>query len=72
MGIKYLNYYLKNNCGKSIRKISLKLIDNLISAGVDKDSRNLGTHYVLGSLTLVSYAAACALPWMYESFRYNN
>ena len=55
-----------------LRKISLKLIDNLISAGVDKDSRNLGTHYVLGSLTLVSYAAACALPWMYESFRYNN
>tara|TARA_A100001011_G_C14258087_1_gene821012 strand:- start:716 stop:1768 length:1053 start_codon:yes stop_codon:yes gene_type:complete len=55
-----------------LKKISLKVIDNLVSSGVDKDSKYLGTHYVLGSLTLVSYPAACALPWMYESFRYNN
>jgi hypothetical protein len=55
-----------------LRKVSLKLVDNLISSGVDKDSKYLGTHYVLGSLTLVSYSAACGLPWLYESFRYNN
>jgi hypothetical protein len=55
-----------------LKKVSLRMIKNLVSSGIDKDARYLGTHYVLGALTLVNYEAASALPWLYESFRYNN
>jgi len=55
-----------------LKKTILRMMRNLVSAGVDKDARYLGTHYVLGALTLVNYSAAIALPWMYDSFRYNN
>lgn len=55
-----------------IKKLVLRMIKNLVSAGVDNDAKYLGTHYVLGALTLVNYEAANALPWLYESFRYNN
>ena len=55
-----------------LKKLILRMMKNLVSAGVDKDARFLGTHNVLGALTLVNYEAANALPWMYESFRYNN
>ena len=55
-----------------LKKLILRMMKNLVTSGVDKDARYLATHYVLGALTLVSYEAANALPWMYESFRYNN
>ena len=55
-----------------IKKLVLRMMKNLVSAGVDNDAKYLGTHYVLGALTLVNYEAANALPWLYESFRYNN
>ena len=55
-----------------IKKLILRMIKNLVSSGIDKDARYLGTHYVLGALTLVNYEAANALPWMYESFMHQN
>ena len=55
-----------------IRKKILKVIDTLISEGVDEQSRSLGAFYVLGSLTTVNYNAANTLPWLYESFAHLN
>jgi len=62
--------YLINKDRKKIRKIILFLIENLITKGVDKQSKCLGAFYVLGALTLVNNDAALALPWLYESVRY--
>lgn len=47
----------------------IDVIRRLISNGVDRDSRIMGTNYFLGVLTLVSNEAASSLPWLYESFR---
>jgi len=55
-----------------IKKIVLFLIENLITKGIDKQSKCLGAYYVLGALTLVNTDAAAALPWLYDSVRYNN
>jgi len=45
----------------------LTLMDNLFKHGSTQNSRYLGSTYVLCALTLVSPAAAQALPWLYES-----
>ena len=42
-------------------------MENLISKGINTDSRSLGAFYILSALTLVSHSAAVALPWLYES-----
>ena len=43
------------------------VMENFVRSGINRDSRCLGTTYVLCALTLVSPAAAMALPWLYES-----
>lgn len=50
----------------------LDIINIFISKGIDQDSRSLGIYYVLGAFTMVNSNAATALPWLYESFYYQN
>jgi hypothetical protein len=53
-----------------IRKIILEVLEKLVNTGVDRDSRTLGSYYVLGALTLVNDTASQSLPWLYQSFSY--
>ena len=46
----------------------LLMIEQLITKGVDEDSRKIGAYYVLGALTIVNVDAAASLPWLYETF----
>jgi hypothetical protein len=55
----------------SIKKNMISIIEQLITKGVDQNSRSLGCYYVLSALTLVSPMAAEALPWLYESVAYD-
>ena len=50
-----------------IRDGILTIMETMINSGIDKDSRTLGSYYTLCALTLVSYNAAVALPWLYQS-----
>ena len=52
---------------ETLQKNILYIMENLISKGIDKDSRSLGAFYILAALTLVSSNAAAALPWLYQS-----
>lgn len=52
--------------------LAYKIMNNLITRGVNRDSKYLGSIYILGSLTIVSNEAAIALPWLYETFRHNH
>jgi len=45
----------------------LRIIENFVRSGIDRDSRCLGTNFVLCALTLNSGGAAEALPWLYHS-----
>lgn len=45
----------------------IKLIDNLIYKGINKDSQFLGASFVLSALTLVNENAAQSMPWLYYS-----
>ena len=47
--------------------IALRLLERLVRDGINVDSRSLGANYVLCALTLVSPAAADALPWLFQS-----
>ena len=49
----------------------LNIFDKMVYSGVDADSRTLGAYYILASLTLVSFDAANAMPWLYQSVSYN-
>ena len=50
----------------------LDIINVFITKGEDNDSRSLGIYYVLGAFTMVHSNAAHSLPWLYESFYYQN
>lgn len=65
-----MNNFSTYNIEKMQRKI-LKIFDKLITRGIDQNSKSLGAFYILGSITLVNYDAAAALPWLYESVYYN-
>jgi hypothetical protein len=54
----------------SIKLFVLELMEQFIRSGVNRDSRYLGTNYILCALTLVSPEAAEALPWLYQSVSY--
>lgn len=56
----------------SIKVLILDIMDHFVSGGVNRDSRYLGTNYILCALTLVSHEAAEAMPWLYESVSYNT
>jgi len=53
-----------------IRKIILDILEKFVNSGIDKDSKCLGTYYVLGALTIVNADAAISLPWLYQAFSY--
>jgi hypothetical protein len=55
---------------ESIKRAIVPVLERLVNTGVDTDSRTLGAYYVLGALTLVSTAAAEALPWLYQSLHF--
>ena len=50
-----------------IQNYVIQMIDNMITKGMTNDFRTLGVFYILTALTLVSSAAAGALPWLYDS-----
>jgi len=54
----------------NVRKVILKVLENFVNSGIDKDSKALGAYYVLGSLTLVNSEAATSLPWLFQSVNY--
>jgi len=45
----------------------IRLIENFIYKGINKDSQFLGASYVLSALTLVNENAAQSMPWLYYS-----
>jgi hypothetical protein len=45
----------------------IKIIDNLIYKGINRDSQFLGASFVLSALTLVNENAAQSMPWLYYS-----
>tara|TARA_B100001063_G_scaffold246888_1_gene288334 strand:+ start:1399 stop:2487 length:1089 start_codon:yes stop_codon:yes gene_type:complete len=55
-----------------LKKIILTIINDFLTCGIDEASKSLGAFYVLGALTIVSHDAATAMPWLYESFYYQN
>ena len=54
-----------------IKKMIVDIINEFINKGIDRESRILGSFYVLSCLTLVNPAAAEAMPWLFESVNYN-
>jgi len=54
----------------NVRKVILEILEKLVNNGIDKDSKALGSYYVLGALTLVNENAATSLPWLFQSFGY--
>lgn len=53
-----------------IQKAVIEVMEKITNHGIDSDSKSLGGYYVLGALTLVSEAAAQAVPWLYQSMCY--
>ena len=50
-----------------LREIALDIMNKLVRDGINTNAKSLGTNLVLCALTLVSYDAAEAMPWFYES-----
>lgn len=46
---------------------ALKMMQRLVSLGINESSKALGCNYVLCALTLVNTDAAMNLPWLYQS-----
>jgi hypothetical protein len=68
-GINIASLVQKNK--ETLQRNILYIMENLISKGVNSDSKALGAFYVLAALTLVSHNAATALPWLYQSVSQN-
>ena len=45
----------------------IKLIENFIYKGINRDAQFLGASYILSALTLVNENAAQSMPWLYFS-----
>ena len=72
LGNPFRTYHMNTNMLinipiESIKLFVLELIEPFVRSGINRDSKYLGTNYVLCALTLVSPAAAEALPWLYQS-----
>lgn len=50
-----------------LKSIALKIMENLVYSGINRENQFLGSSYVLSALTLVSDGAADAMPWLYQS-----
>lgn len=63
-----LNLYELNTISIEELKLKMiKLIENLIYKGINRDSQYLGASFVLSALTLVNENAAQSMPWLYYS-----
>ena len=61
------NINLNNLTNDTLIKFNIQIIENLIRTSIDTDNKTLGALYVLSALTLVSYEARNAMPWLYEA-----
>jgi hypothetical protein len=68
-GINVHSLMQKNK--ETLQRNILYIMENLISKGINQDSKALGAFYILAALTLVSHNAAVALPWLYQSVAQN-
>ena len=55
---------------ENIKLSVLEILNNFVKKGISHEYKKIGTYYVLGALTLVSFEAKESLPWLYESFSY--
>ena len=55
------------NNKKQLQIICLKIMEKLITKGIDEDSKKQGCYYILMALTLVSHEASISLPWLANS-----
>lgn len=69
--IDWVTFSDTNSTKDLMRKKVLMVLDKMLS-GVDDDSRHLGSHYILGCLTLVNVNAATSMPWLFQSFMYQG
>ena len=60
-------YGLQFQPKETLQRISLSLMEKMVTSSQDEDRRYLGSNFVLMALTLVSANAAASLPWLYES-----
>jgi hypothetical protein len=51
----------------NIKNKILDVLEKFVNNGIDRDSKTLGSYYVLGALTLVNESAASSLPWLFQS-----
>ena len=63
-------YLLNENNLLNLKKKVLNILEKLVNNGIDRDSRSLGSYYVLGALTLVNESAANSMPWLFQSVAY--
>jgi len=61
------NISLNNLTNDTLIRFNIQIIENLIRTSIDVDNKTLGALYVLSALTLVSYEARNAMPWLYEA-----
>jgi hypothetical protein len=53
---------------KALRPLILATCKSLVSAATARSDKQLGASYIMGSLALVSHAAAAAYPWLLDTF----
>ena len=64
-GLQLRTVHLKTD--DVINQTIISIIENLVTKGIDNSNKWLGASYCLSALTIVSYEAAEALPWLYQS-----
>ena len=71
--IRYVTLFVADDNSDFLdrQKMVIEMLERLTNSGINEDSKCLGAYYVLGSLTLVNRNAALAMPWLYDSFKYN-
>jgi len=62
-----ISYIMNETDLLNIKKNILDILEKFVNTGIDRDSRTLGSYYVLGALTLVNESAASSLPWLFQS-----
>jgi hypothetical protein len=60
-------YGLQFQSKETLQRMSLTLMEKMITSAREEDRKYLGSNFVLMALTLVSENAAAALPWLYFS-----
>ena len=63
-------HVIRDLSNENIKQFALKIIENLITKGINHESKSLGVFYVLCALTLVSHEAAQSMPWLYQSVQH--